>query len=85
MAEKPMAKKKEFTEKNVEFAEGGDTPMFGKGDRTTTETRDAAGTQTPKQTAQHSTNNPKYATGGSTKMFGFAPAEPAKAGITSAR
>ena len=78
-------KTKKEAQHDVEFAEGGDTPMFGKGDRTVTETRDAAGPQTPKQTAQHSTGNPKYAEGGSTKMFGYEPSVPAKAGITGPR
>ena len=78
-------KTKKEGQHDVEFAEGGDTPMFGTGDRTKTETRDAAGDQLAGQTAQHSKDNPKYAEGGSTKMFGYSPSVPAKAGITSAR
>ena len=41
----PGRKKKVESEKDVEFAEGGDTPMFGKGDRTVTDTGDAANPQ----------------------------------------
>ena len=70
---------------NVEFAEGGDTPMFGTGDRTKTTTQDAAGPQTPKQTSSKTTSNPKFAEGGSNKMFGYSPSVPAKAGITGPR
>ena len=81
----PGITKKTESAHDVEFAKGGDTPMFGHGDRTTTETSDAAGAQTPAQTAQKSKNDLKYAEGGSTKMFGFAPAEKATAGITGPR
>jgi hypothetical protein len=77
--------KVEKSNDNATFAEGGDTPMFGTGDRTKTTTNDAAGAQTAGQTSSDSKNNPKYAAGGSSKMFGFNPAVPAKAGITSAR
>lgn len=78
-------KTKKEGQHNVEFAEGGDTPMFGKGDRTVTDTEDSAGPQTPAQTTSESKSDPKFAAGGSGKMFGFSPALPAKAGITSAR
>lgn len=64
---------------NVQFAKGGDTPMFGE---------QAAGEQKPATTAHDVSGGapgPTFAKGGSTKMFGFAPAEPARAGITSAR
>jgi len=80
-----MAKTKEESSHNVEFAKGGDTPMFGTGDRTKVTTSDSAGEQTPGQTSSKSTDNPKYAEGGREKMFGYSPSVPAKAGITSAR
>ena len=46
------------------FAAGGRTKMFGKGDRTRTATPDAAGTQTPGQTAMRSRDNLSRAKGG---------------------
>lgn len=69
------------TEKShdVEFAKGGDTPMFGE---------QAANEQKPGGTAHDVSGGapgPEYAKGGSTKMFGFAGAQPARDGITSAR
>jgi len=71
-------KTKENSEHNVTFAEGGDTHMFGK---------QAAGPDKPGNTGkdQSSAPGPKYAAGGSNKMFGFTPSQAAKAGITSAR
>lgn len=82
-----MANFTKKTQRNVEFAKGGDTPMFGKGDRTVTAPHDAAGSKNPGDTdqADNSDSGGKYAKGGSTKMFGYTGAEPAKAGITSAR
>lgn len=67
---------------DVAFAKGGNTPMFGKqvaGSRT-------AADKSP-STGKPDSSGPgdKYACGGSTKMFGFAPSMPARAGITSAR
>jgi hypothetical protein len=65
---------------NVEFAEGGDTPMFGPQAAEPMKpgtTRDKSG--------QDSAPGAKFAKGGSTKMFGFTPAAEAKSGITSAR
>lgn len=74
------------TPKSADFAKGGNTPMFGKGDRTTTAPKDAAGTATPGTTYKDPENSgEKYACGGSTKMFGYAGAQPAEAGKTSAR
>lgn len=63
---------------DVEFAEGGDTPMFGK---------QAAGPDKPGNTGKDPTAapGPKYAAGGSTKMFGFSPSQSATAGQTGAR
>ena len=72
-----MAKSKVESTKNVEFAKGGNTAMFG---------HQAAGPEKPATTAvDTSGDGGKYAAGGSTKMFGFSPAVPAKAGQTGAR
>jgi hypothetical protein len=80
------AKTKVESEKNVEFAKGGDTPMFGDGDHTKTAAGEAASEQAPGETG-HKTSGPneKYASGGTTKMFGFHPSVPATAGQTGAR
>lgn len=80
------AKFKKETVKNTEFAKGGDTPMFGQGDRTTTAGSDAAGSQKPGETS-HDTSGAggKFAAGGGGKMFGYTGSQPARAGITSAR
>lgn len=81
-----MANFTKKTEKSADFAKGGDTPMFGKGDRTTTAPSDAAGEQKPGVTEHDPEGSgSKFAKGGSGKMFGYAGAEPARAGITSAR
>ena len=81
------ADKVEKSNDNAKFAEGGDTPMFGQGDRTVTAPMDASHERAPGKTGK--TPGPgasnKYAEGGSTKMFGYSPSVPAKAGITSAR
>jgi hypothetical protein len=73
-----MAKSKQESEKNVTFAEGGDTPMFKQ---------QAAGPDKAGNTGKDQSAAPgaKYAAGGSTKMFGFSPSVPATAGKTSAR
>jgi hypothetical protein len=60
------------------FAEGGDTPMFGE----QSATPDRPG-NTGKDTGP--APGPKYASGGSGKMFGFSPALEAKAGQTGVR
>jgi len=74
------------TEKSADFAKGGNTPMFGKGDRTTTAPKDAAGTATPGETYKDPKNSGgKFAEGGSGKMFGYEGSKPAQGGITSAR
>jgi hypothetical protein len=72
---------------NVDFAKGGTTPMFGKGDRTVTAPQEQAGSQTPGGTAHKPDggSGDKFAKGGSGKMFGYAASQPATAGITSAR
>ena len=71
-------KKVKEAEHDVEFAEGGDTPMFGP---------QAAGEDKPGNTGKDTSAAPgaKFATGGSGKMFGFNPSVPAKAGQTGAR
>lgn len=63
---------------DVTFAEGGDTPMFGK---------QAAGPDKPGNTGKDTSAapGPKFAAGGSHKMFGFAGSQPATAGQTGAR
>lgn len=63
---------------DVTFAEGGDTPMFKK---------QAAGPDKPGNTGKDQTAapGPKYAAGGSSKMFGYAGSQPATAGQTGAR
>ncbi len=71
---------KKFTEKKADFAEGGDTPMFG---------HQNAEEQKPGGTA-HNTGGgtgtgAQFASGGTGKMFGFTGSLPAQAGITSAR
>ena len=73
------------TEKNAEFAKGGNTPMFGHGPETPSELR--AGEQAPGGTAHKNEGGAgdKFASGGSGKMFGYSPSQPARAGITSAR
>lgn len=68
--------------RNVEFAKGGDTHMFGKqqaGSRT-------SGDKSP-STGKPDDAGPgeKFAKGGSGKMFGFTGSLPARSGITSAR
>jgi hypothetical protein len=69
---------KEHVERNVEFAKGGDTPMFKQ---------QAAGPDKPGNTGkdQASAPGPKYAAGGSSKMYGYNPSVPATAGQTGAR
>jgi len=71
-------KSKLETSKNVEFAEGGDTHMFGP---------QAAGPDKPGDTGKDQSSAPgaKFASGGSNKMFGFHPSQPATAGQTGAR
>ena len=66
------------SEKDVTFAEGGDTPMFGK---------QAAGPDKPGNTGKDPTAapGPKFAAGGSNKMFGFQGSIPKEPGKTGAR
>ena len=66
---------------NVEFAEGGNTKMFGEQEANPRIEGGAA------ITGKRDVKGPgeKFAEGGSGKMFGFNPAVPAQSGITSAR
>jgi hypothetical protein len=72
------AKTKQESERDVTFAEGGDTHMFGQ---------QAAGPDKPGNTGKDTSGAPgaKFAKGGSSKMFGFTPSQEAKAGQTGAR
>lgn len=69
-----------FTEKKGDFLEGGKSNhMFGE---------QAAGPQKPAVTSHEvkgGAPGPTFAKGGSGKMFGYADAVPAKAGITGPR
>ena len=71
-------KSKQESEKNVEFAEGGDTPMFGQ---------QVAGPDKPGNTGKDTGSAPgtKFAKGGSGKMFGYSPSQDKEAGKTGQR
>jgi hypothetical protein len=73
----------EGTEKthNVEFAKGGNTPMFGE-----QEAGSRKGPDKSPSTGKPDSSGPgeKFAAGGSNKMFGYNPSKPATSGITSA-
>lgn len=73
-----MAKVKKETSHNVEFAKGGNTPMFSEQQA---EPAKSGQTGDPGATGKGA----EFAKGGSGKMFGYAGAVPARAGITSAR
>lgn len=65
------------TQRDVTFAKGGDTHMFGP---------QKAGPQDDATTAHDTSGDGgKFAKGGSGKMFGYTPSMPAQAGKTSAR
>jgi hypothetical protein len=71
---------------NFEFAEGGDTPMFGHQNADPQKgTKQGGGTAHDNGPAQSQGTGQKFAEGGTQKMFGFAPSQMATAGITSAR
>lgn len=72
----PKAKKE--SEHDVTFAEGGDTPMFGK---------QSAGPDKPGNTGKDTSAAPgaKFAEGGKGKMFGFSPSQAKEPGKTGAR
>lgn len=74
-----MAEKiKGESEKDVTFAEGGTTPMFGP---------QSAEPDTPGNTGKTPKSAPgaKFAKGGSGKMFGFTPSQDKEAGKTGQR
>lgn len=71
---------KEKSEKDVKFADGGDTHMFGP--QNASEQKPGG---TAHNTEQSGPTGGQFAKGGSTKMFGFTGSLPATAGITSAR
>jgi hypothetical protein len=81
---KSVNQSKKDVERPKQYARGGNTPMFGKGDRVKTATSDAAGKQTPAQTSQKSKDNPKAAKGGPKIPAGSigGVARPARAGAT---
>jgi hypothetical protein len=69
--------------KNVEFAEGGDTHMFGEQEAD----KDTGTSGNHPSSGKPDARGPgdKFAAGGKNKMFGFAGALPATAGISAAR
>jgi hypothetical protein len=71
-------KKTTESQHNVEFAEGGDTPMFSQ---------QAANADKPGNTGKSPGPAPgaKYAEGGKGKMFGFHGSQPKSPGTTGAR
>lgn len=73
-------KSKEFTEKNVTFAKGGNTKMFTK-----QAAEPAESGVTVDKSGKDTAPGPKYAAGGSSKMFGYSPSMAAKSGQTGAR
>lgn len=74
-----MAKSKSSeSEHNVQFAKGGNTPMFSQQQA---EPMKSGQTGDPGATGKGA----EFAKGGSNKMFGFSGAQPAQAGITSCR
>jgi hypothetical protein len=78
---KPRAAPKHQIERDTSaFASGGNTPMFGRGDRTRTATQDAAGTQTPGQTTTKSKDNLQRAKGGRPRDEGWGVALAAQPG-----
>ena len=83
MKPKPQ-KEKKFVERKATLAAGGDTEMFGVGDRTKTPTADSAGQQTAGRTGQKSKSNRKFAEGGSPHgMVKEQAADPAPPGRTA--
>lgn len=72
------AQVKKETSHNVEFAKGGNTPMFGEQQ---SEPMKSGQTGDPGKTGKGA----EFAKGGGGKMFGYAGSQPARSGITSAR
>lgn len=67
------------TEKNAEFAKGGNTPMFGE------QAAEPMKSGTTRDQTSADGVGDKFAKGGSGKMFGYAGSQAAQAGKTSAR
>jgi hypothetical protein len=68
--------------KDATFAVGGNTPMFG---HQNADDQGAGGTAHDTGSDQSTGTGDKFASGGSTKMYGYSPSVPARAGITGAR
>ncbi len=81
------APQKKETTRDVEFAKGGNTPMFGTGDRSVASPSDQAGPAAAAHTGKvnDAGGGGKFASGGSGKMFSYNPSVTATAGKTSAR
>src|SRR5262245_10852397 len=60
--------RKTSAQRGATYAEGSDTPMHGRGDRTITAPEDSAGPQTPGRTSQKSKANPRVREGGSKRQ-----------------
>jgi hypothetical protein len=73
-----MANIKKESSHNVQFAKGGNTPMFSQQQA---EPMKSGQTGDPGATGKGA----EFAKGGSNKMFGFSGSTPAQAGITSPR
>lgn len=73
---------KKSKQRAADFAEGGKTPMAGKGDRTITASSDAAVTQEPGGTAHKSSSGKLHMGGSRHGMFAKQAADPAPRGTT---
>lgn len=71
---------KKESQHNVTFAKGGNTPMFSQ-----QAAEPAQSGVTVDKAAKDNAPGPKYASGGSGKMFGFSPSQAQQPGRTSAR
>lgn len=86
-----VAKTEKQHDATEEFAQGGDTPMFGHQNADTQTGAKGTGSSTSGGTShdngpeQSQGTGAKFASGGSQKMFDYAPSMPAQSGITSAR
>jgi hypothetical protein len=80
---KPTPKpKKPDVQRGAAYARGGDTKMFGRGDRTRVAVEDSAGRQTSGITSQKAKSKPTFAGGGGDKMVPRQAAERAMPGKT---
>lgn len=82
---KPMAGYKSENEKEVQFAKGGDTPMFPQQAAESQTANGQAGHTADPTRSDSGVHDASGAAGGKTKMFGYNPSVPARSGITSAR